>query len=114
MRNAAETEEVCSIFNISDEISLAYVKYDSSFNLLHSASSYIRLFQNGFGVVGVSKDYGERCRARYPIFWGLSKIDGLPNPDPTDSMSCHDGLPRVNMISNISSTVPASDEHSTA
>lgn len=38
----------------------------------------------GFGAVGVSKKYGKRSLARYPIFWCLDKIGSLPNPDPTD------------------------------
>lgn len=29
------------------------------------------------------RKYGDRSYARYPIFWGLSKIGQLPNPDPT-------------------------------
>jgi hypothetical protein len=32
----------------------------------------------------VSKKYGTRSWARYPIFWGLEKIGQLPNPDPSD------------------------------
>lgn len=36
------------------------------------------------GVAGVSAVYGERAKARYPIFWGLSHIGGFPNPDPSD------------------------------
>ena len=31
------------------------------------------------------RKYGDRSYARYPIFWGLSKIGQLPNPDPTDT-----------------------------
>ena len=33
----------------------------------------------------MSKKYGKRSFARYPIFWGLSKIGSLPNPDPSDT-----------------------------
>jgi len=33
----------------------------------------------------VSKKYGARAWARYPIFWGLEHIGKLPNPDPTDT-----------------------------
>lgn len=33
----------------------------------------------------MSKKYGKRSYARYPIFWGLSAIGALPNPDPTDT-----------------------------
>jgi alpha-1,3-glucan synthase len=32
----------------------------------------------------VSKKYGKRSWARYPIFWGLNRIGSLPNPDPSD------------------------------
>lgn len=35
--------------------------------------------------MGVSKKYGDRSFARYPIFWGLKKVGQLPNPDPTDT-----------------------------
>lgn len=54
-------------------------------DLLHAASSYLRIHQNGFGAVGVSTKYGKRALARYPIFWGMKDIGGLPNPDPTDT-----------------------------
>ncbi|KAJ9634222.1 hypothetical protein H2199_009052 [Coniosporium tulheliwenetii] len=46
---------------------------------------YLRIHQKGFGAVGVSKKYGKRSYARYPIFWGLKEIRALPNPDPSDS-----------------------------
>lgn len=55
------------------------------FNLLHAGASYLRIHQQGFGAVGVSKKYGDRSFARYPIFWGLKKVGQLPNPDPTVS-----------------------------
>lgn len=59
------------------------------FNLLHAGASYLRIHQAGFGAVGVSKKYGDRSYARYPIFWGLSKIGQLPNPDPSDTGVWH-------------------------
>lgn len=59
--------------------------FKTVFNLLHAGASYLRIHQNGFGAVGVSKKYGDRSFARYPIFWGLSKVGQLPNPDPTDT-----------------------------
>jgi hypothetical protein len=37
----------------------------------------------------VSKKYGNRSLARYPIFWCLDKIGSLPNPDPTDIAPWH-------------------------
>lgn len=60
------------------------MQYGEVFNLLHAGASYLRVHQKGFGAVGVSKKYGVRSFARYSIFWGLSKIGALPNPDPSD------------------------------
>ena len=54
-------------------------------DLLHAGASYLRVHQKGFGAVGVSTKYGKRAFARYPIFWGMKEIGGLPNPDPTDT-----------------------------
>lgn len=84
MRSTEENKEVCSVFNLDPEIVKKYVQFGSVFNLLHAGASYLRVHQRGFGAVGVSKKYGDRSYARYPIFWGLSKIGQLPNPDPTD------------------------------
>lgn len=56
-------------------------------DLLHAGASYLRIHQKGFGVVGVSTKYGKRAFARYPIFWGMKNVGGLPNPDPTDTAS---------------------------
>jgi alpha-1,3-glucan synthase len=62
-----------------------YIQFGDVFNLLHAGSSYLRLHQKSFGAVGVSKKYGVRAHARYPIFWGLDHIGQLPNPDPSDT-----------------------------
>ena len=56
-------------------------------DLLHAGASYLRIHQKGFGAVGVSTKYGKRAFARYPIFWGMKDVGGLPNPDPTDTGS---------------------------
>jgi alpha-1,3-glucan synthase len=85
MRTVQEREEVCKVFNIDPENAKKYVQFGEVFNLLHAGASFLRLHQKGFGAVGVSKKYGKRTFARYPIFWGLSKIGSLPNPDPTDT-----------------------------
>ncbi|KAI8241993.1 Cell wall alpha-1,3-glucan synthase mok13 [Colletotrichum sp. SAR 10_99] len=85
MRTPEESKEVSKAYNLDLEIIKKYVQYGSVFNLLHASASYLRIHQNGFGAVGVSKKYGDRSFARYPIFWGLSKIGQLPNPDPTDT-----------------------------
>lgn len=58
-------------------------------DLLHAGASYLRIHQKGFGAVGVSTKYGKRAFARYPIFWGMKDVGGLPNPDPTDTASWH-------------------------
>jgi alpha-1,3-glucan synthase len=50
-----------------------------------TGASYLRIHQKGFGAVGVSKKYGHRSYARYPIFWGLDTVGELPNPDPSDT-----------------------------
>jgi alpha-1,3-glucan synthase len=85
MRNNKEKKEVCAVYNLPEEVTLKYVQFGDVFNLLHSGASYLRIHQKGFGAVGVSKKYGKRSWARYPIFWGLSKIGKLPNPDPSDT-----------------------------
>ncbi|KAJ5420316.1 hypothetical protein N7465_002835 [Penicillium sp. CMV-2018d] len=84
MRTLKEKEEVCSVFNLDEEVARRYVQFGEVFNLLHAGASYLRVHQQGFGAVGVSKKYGKRSYARYPIFWGLHKVGNLPNPDPSD------------------------------
>ncbi|KAK3321955.1 alpha-1,3-glucan synthase Ags2 [Apodospora peruviana] len=84
LRTPEERQEVCGVFGLPNDIVQQYVQFGSVFNLLHAAVSYLRIHQNGFGAVGVSKKYGDRSFARYPIFWGLSQIGQLPNPDPSD------------------------------
>ena len=84
MRNPRETEEICSVFNLPESVVTSYVQFGEVFNLLHAGASILRIHQKGFGAVGVSKKYGKRSWARYPIFWGLKKIGALPNPDPSD------------------------------
>ncbi|GAB7364057.1 hypothetical protein MBLNU230_g4612t1 [Neophaeotheca triangularis] len=84
MRNPQETEEICSVFNLSPAVVSRYIQFGEIFNLLHAGASILRIHQKGFGAVGVSKKYGKRSWARYPIFWGLRKIGALPNPDPSD------------------------------
>lgn len=85
MRTKKEREEVCSVYNLPWLIVEKYVQFGEIFNLLHAGASYLRLHQQGFGAVGVSKKYGKRSYARYPILWGLKKVQALPNPDPSDT-----------------------------
>ncbi|KAI1946355.1 Cell wall alpha-1,3-glucan synthase ags1 [Ophidiomyces ophidiicola] len=84
IRSKHDMEELCGVFNLSEQIARTYIQFGEVFNLLHAAASYLRIHQNGFGAVGVSDKYAKRTYKRYPIFWGLSKIGGLPNPDPQD------------------------------
>ncbi|KAK0793196.1 hypothetical protein LTR02_014660 [Friedmanniomyces endolithicus] len=84
MRNPREVEEICSVFNLTESVVQRYVQFGEVFNLLHAGASILRIHQKGFGAVGVSKKYGKRSWARYPIFWGLKRIGALPNPDPSD------------------------------
>ncbi len=94
MRTKQEREEVCSVFNLSSENVAKYVQFGEVFNLLHAGASYLRVQQQGFGAVGVSKKYGKRSYARYPIFWGLKKVGKLPNPDPSDTGEWDKQLPK--------------------
>jgi alpha-1,3-glucan synthase len=98
MRTPEERTEVCSVFNLDEHIVARYIQFGSVFNLLHAGASYLRIHQKGLGAVGVSKKYGKRSWARYPIFWGLSKIGQLPNPDPTDTEAWDKQLPKESDI----------------
>jgi alpha-1,3-glucan synthase len=98
MRTKQEREEVCSVFNLSTELVAKYVQFGEVFNLLHAGASYLRVQQQGFGAVGVSKKYGKRSYARYPIFWGLKKVGKLPNPDPSDTGEWDKKLPKESDI----------------
>ena len=94
MRTPKEVEEVCKVYNLSAETAGKYVQFGEVFNLLHAGASYLRIHQQGFGAVGVSKKYGKRSYARYPIFWGLKKVGKLPNPDPSDTGEWDKQLPK--------------------
>lgn len=85
IRTPTEFDEVCRIYNLKPEVVSEYVQFGEVFNLLHAGASYLRVWQKGFGAAGVSTKYGKRSFARYPILWGLHKVAGLPNPDPTDT-----------------------------
>ena len=61
LRTAKDRAQICSVFNLSEDICIQYVQYGNTFNLLHGITSYIRLHQNGVGAAGVSDKYGERC-----------------------------------------------------
>lgn len=84
LRSKGEMAEICSVFNLPKETVKSYVQFDKVFNMLYAGASYLRQHQGGYGAVGVSKKYGTRAFKRYPIFWGLSEIGSLPNPDPDD------------------------------
>ncbi|KAJ5925198.1 hypothetical protein N7454_007837 [Penicillium verhagenii] len=99
MRTQKEKIEVCSVFNLDLDVVTRYVQFGEIFNLLHAGASYLRLHQQGFGAVGVSKKYGKRSYARYPIFWGLRKVGNLPNPDPSDTGEWKKQLPKESEIS---------------
>ena len=93
MRTPKERKEVCEVFNLDQAVVQEYIQFGSVFNLLHAGASYLRVHQKGFGAVGVSKKYGKRSFARYPIFWGLTKVGKLPNPDPSDIAEWDKKLP---------------------
>ncbi|KAJ6154162.1 hypothetical protein N7485_012531 [Penicillium canescens] len=98
MRTQKEKTEVCSVFNLDLDVATRYVQFGEIFNLLHAGASYLRLHQQGFGAVGVSKKYGKRSYARYPIFWGLRKVGNLPNPDPSDTGGWNREFPKESDI----------------
>ena len=98
MRTPKEREEVCEVYNLPVETAAKYVQFGEVFNLLHAGASYLRIHQQGFGAVGVSKKYGKRSYARYPIFWGLKKVGNLPNPDPSDTGEWDKQLPKDDEI----------------
>ncbi|KAL8812634.1 MAG: hypothetical protein Q9200_000893 [Gallowayella weberi] len=85
IRTSEEFEEISEVYNLDKDLVQEYVQFGQVFNLLHAGASYLRKHQKGFGAVGVSKKYGKRSFARYPIFWGLHNVGSLPNPDPTDT-----------------------------
>lgn len=93
LRSPKEMQEISSVFNLPKDVIKAYVQFGEVFNLLHAGASYLRIHQKGFGAVGVSKKYGTRALKRYPIFWGISNIGSLPNPDPADMAEWDGKLP---------------------
>lgn len=95
MRTPAEFVEVCEIYNLPPHVVRQYVQFGEVFNLLHAGVSYLRIHQKGYGAAGVSAKYGQRSFARYPILWGLNHVDGLPNPDPSDTGDWDKVFPKV-------------------
>lgn len=86
IRTTQEIDELRRVYNLKLEVIRQYVQFGESFNLLHAGATYLRVWQSGFGVVGVStKQHSARSFARHPIFWGLKKIITIPYPDPTDT-----------------------------
>ncbi|KAJ6136759.1 hypothetical protein N7497_012312 [Penicillium chrysogenum] len=85
MRTQKEKTKVCSVFNLDLDVVTRYVQFGEIFNILHAGASYLRLHQQGFGAVAVSKKYGKRSYARYPIFWAFKKSWKFPDPDPSDT-----------------------------
>jgi alpha-1,3-glucan synthase len=84
LRHGGEKRSVCSVFNLPLEVCEAYVQFGSSFNLLHAAAMYVARFQAGYGVIGVSDRYADRCFRKYPCLWSLQGVMALPNPNPAD------------------------------
>lgn len=95
IRNPEDMKEISDVYGLSQEIVSQYIQFGEVFNLLHGGVSYLQVWQRGYGAAGVSTKYGKRSFARYPIFWGLPKIDSLPNPDPTDTADWNNELPKM-------------------
>ncbi|KAL8734945.1 MAG: hypothetical protein Q9181_003013 [Wetmoreana brouardii] len=98
VRTSEELDEICQVYDLDKDVVQEYVQFGQVFNLLHAGASYLRKHQKGFGAVGVSKKYGKRSFARYPIFWGLSNVGSLPNPDPTDTGDWDKKLPKMDGV----------------
>ena len=98
LRSTTEIDQTSRIYNLDQDIVKKYVQFGDVFNLLHAAASYLRIHQKGFGAVGVSKKYGKRSFARYPILWGLKEVGHLPNPDPSDTAEWDKALPKYKNI----------------
>jgi alpha-1,3-glucan synthase len=86
LRNASEKQLFASIFHLPLEIVDSYICFGHTFNMLHAAATYIALHQDGMGAGGVSAKYGQRCKKRYSILWGLNKMERFQNPNPSDSI----------------------------
>lgn len=93
-----EMAEICDVFNLPKDTVKRFAQFDKVFNMLYAGASYLRQFQGGYGAVGVSKKYGTRAYKRYPIFWGLSEIGALPNPDPDDMAELDAGAEKTKNI----------------
>lgn len=98
MRTIQETEEICLVFNLPVHSAVRYVQFGQVFNLLHAGASLLRKHQEGYGAVGVSKKYGRRSYARYPILWGLNEVKALQNPDPSDTGALEDPTAEVTKV----------------
>ena len=98
IRTPSEFSEVCRVYNLKPEVVSDYVQFGEVFNLLHGGASYLRVWQKGYGAAGVSTKYGKRSFARYPILWGLNKVAGLPNPDPSDTEGWDRQIPKLKDI----------------
>ncbi|KAG1805947.1 uncharacterized protein BJ212DRAFT_1283142, partial [Suillus subaureus] len=83
-------KEICSAFNISKEHCTKYIQFKNTFNLLHTAASFISIHQKSVSVTGVSDKYGKCSWVQYPALWTLKHVDSLPNPDPTNAVAMWD------------------------
>jgi glycogen synthase len=86
LRNTFEKQLFSSIFHLPVEVVDSYICFGHTFNMLHAAATYIAVHQEGIGAGGVSVKYGERCQKRYAILWGLTEMERLQNPNPSDSI----------------------------
>ncbi|MCJ1466639.1 Cell wall alpha-1,3-glucan synthase ags1 [Pseudocyphellaria aurata] len=84
VRTPREIVELCRIYNLELEFVRKHVQFGEVFNVLQAGASCICVWQNGFGIVGVSKKHSTRSFIRHPVFCGLGKIGSLPYANPTD------------------------------
>jgi alpha-1,3-glucan synthase len=58
LRTDKEMDEICRVFNLTEDILKKYVQFGEAFNLLHAASSYLHIHQKGFQLCSLSHILG--------------------------------------------------------
>jgi alpha-1,3-glucan synthase len=87
IRSPREHNELCRIYNLSQSIVESYIQFgqDPNFNILYAGLSYLRKHQLGLGAFSFSNKYGTISFVQHPLFKGLSTIQRVAPPDPSDT-----------------------------
>jgi len=70
------------IFDLPEDRIVSECFNDATFNMLKPAVMYVKKYQGGYGICGVSKNYAEEVRQKHSIFWVLPEIRGIDNCMP--------------------------------